>query len=299
MPTTLTPAQFVKKWSKIQLTEKAASQTHFNDICALIGHKTPLDADPHGEFFTFEAGAEKPEGEFGWADAWYRNRFIWEYKGPHRNLDAAYQQLLLYKDSLGNPPLLITSDMQVILIHTNFTNTVKKIHRITLDDILDGHGVELLQRVFNAPDSFRPAETPEQITKASADQFVKVANQLQRFSEAKLDPERLAHFIVRLLFCLFAEDIRILPEMVFTKLLRKNLPPDQFRTELRNLFAMMRVGGFFWGEMIPYFNGGLVRRRFRARVIAGYRPQPARGQPVRLGQRGSLHLRHAVRAHHR
>ena len=257
MPTTLTPAQFVKKWSQIQLKEKAASQTHFNDICALIGHKTPLEADPKGEFFTFEADAEKPEGTSGWADAWYKNRFIWEYKGPHHNLEAAYQQLLLYKDLLGNPPLLITSDMQVILIHTNFNNTVKKIHRITLEDILDGRGVDLLQRAFHDPDSFKPADTPEQITKASADQFVKVANQLQQFSETRLDPERLAHFIVRLLFCLFAEDIRILPEKVFAKLLHKSLPPDQFRTELRNLFATMRVGGFFWGEMIPFFNGGL------------------------------------------
>ena len=147
--------------------------------------------------------------------------------------------------------------MQVILIHTNFNNTVKKIHRITLDDILDGSGVELLRRAFHDPQSFHPAETPEQITRESADQFVKVANQLQQFAKTRLDPERLAHFIVRLLFCLFAEDIRILPEKVFARLLQKNLPPDQFRTELRNLFAMMRTGGFFWGEMIPYFNGGL------------------------------------------
>jgi len=257
MPKTLTPAQFVKKWSQITLKETAASQTHFNDICALIGHKTPLEVDPKGDFFTFEADAEKPEGDYGWADAWYKNRFIWEYKGPHRNLDAAYQQLLLYKDSLGNPPLLITSDMQVIFIHTNFTNTVKKIHSITLDDIKDGRGVGLLQRAFNDPNTFRPAETPEQITKASADQFAKVANQLQEYSENKLDPERLAHFIVRLLFCLFAEDILILPEKIFAKLLCKNLPPEQFRTELRGLFAAMRTGGFFWGEMIPHFNGGL------------------------------------------
>jgi type II restriction/modification system DNA methylase subunit YeeA len=257
MPNTLTPAQFVKKWSQIQLKEKAASQTHFNDICTLVSHKTPLVADPKGDYFTFEADAEKPEGQYGWADAWYKNKFIWEYKGPHQNLDAAYQQLLLYKDSLGNPPLLITSDMQVIFIHTNFTNTVKKIYPITLDDIQDGRGVDLLRRAFYDPDSFRPAETPEQITKASADQFVKVANQLQQFSEIKLDPERLAHFIVRLLFCLFAEDIRILPEKVFAKLLHKNLPPNQFRAELHNLFATMRTGGFFWGEKIPHFNGSL------------------------------------------
>jgi hypothetical protein len=39
MTNMLTPSQFVKKWSKIQLKEKAASQSHFNDICALVGHQ--------------------------------------------------------------------------------------------------------------------------------------------------------------------------------------------------------------------------------------------------------------------
>src|SRR3990172_7100425 len=118
---TLTATQFVKKWSKIQLKERTTAQSHFNDICALLGHKTPLELDPKGEFFTFEADAKKPEGEQGWADAFYNNKFVWEYKGPHHSLEAAYQQLLLYKDSLGNPPLLITSDTQEIRIHTNFT----------------------------------------------------------------------------------------------------------------------------------------------------------------------------------
>ena len=253
----LTAAQFVKKWSKIQLKERTTAQSHFNDICALVGHKTPLEADPKGEFFTFEADTEKPEGERGWADAWYGNRFIWEYKGPNKSLEKAYQQLLLYKDSLGNPPLLITSDTHQIKIHTNFNNTVKKTYVITLDDIADGKGVELLRRAFNDPASFKPAETPEQVTSASAKQFVQVANLLQRYEEKKLDPERLAHFIVRLLFCLFAEDLGLLPENAFTQLVKQNLPQEQFRQSLKSLFATMRTGGMFGFIRIPHFNGGL------------------------------------------
>ncbi len=48
-------------------------------------------------------------GTRGRADVWYDKKFIWEYQGKHANLDKAYQQLLLYRESLGNPPLLITS----------------------------------------------------------------------------------------------------------------------------------------------------------------------------------------------
>ena len=155
MPSTITPTQFVRRWSQIQLKESASSQSHFLDLCALVGHKPPLEADPKGEFFTFQADAEKREGERGWADAWYKNHFIWEYKGPHKNLQAAYQQLLRYKDSLGNPPLLITSDMQVIEIHTNFTNTVKKTYQIKLDQITGEAALSLLHAVFLSPEKLR------------------------------------------------------------------------------------------------------------------------------------------------
>ena len=54
MPATLTPQEFVNKWRKSTLTERAASQEHFIDLCRLVGHKTPAGTDPRGKFFTFE-----------------------------------------------------------------------------------------------------------------------------------------------------------------------------------------------------------------------------------------------------
>lgn len=278
---TLSPQQFVKKWSQIQLKERTIAQSHFNDVCALVGHKTPLEMDPKGEFFTFEAQAEKAgptpnslsksapglgEGRGGarrgWADAWYKGHFVWEYKGlDGANLDAAYQQLLLYKDSLGNPPLLITSDTQDIFIHTNFTNTVKRIHKVSFASLLDGSGLELLKRAFNDPQSFKPDETQEQATRATAERFSRVADTLQKWAKAegeRIDPEQLAHFIVRLLFCLFAEDIQLLPAGVFTALVKQTYPDMRhFEQSLRLLFAAMREGGMFGFHIIPHFNGGL------------------------------------------
>ena len=40
------PAEFVAKWARIQQKERATAQSHFNDVCALVGHPTPLAADP-------------------------------------------------------------------------------------------------------------------------------------------------------------------------------------------------------------------------------------------------------------
>jgi hypothetical protein len=76
--TSMTAAHFVKKWSKIQLKERTSAQSHFNDICALVDHNPPLETD-----------TDRPGGEHGWADAWYKGRFVWEYKSPDKNLETA------------------------------------------------------------------------------------------------------------------------------------------------------------------------------------------------------------------
>src|SRR5215212_5039339 len=64
----MTPDQFIKKWSASTLTERAASQSHFIDLCALLDEPTPTDADPAGEHYAFDRGATKTTGGKGWAD---------------------------------------------------------------------------------------------------------------------------------------------------------------------------------------------------------------------------------------
>ena len=65
----------------------------------------------------------KAAGGKGFADVWKRGFFAWEYKGKRANLQDAYVQLLLYRDDLENPPLLVVCDLQSFQIHTNFTGT--------------------------------------------------------------------------------------------------------------------------------------------------------------------------------
>ena len=67
---TLSPQEFVAKWRKATLKERSAAQEHFIDLCHLIGHPTPAEADPTGQTFAFEAGASKQRGGQGWADVW-------------------------------------------------------------------------------------------------------------------------------------------------------------------------------------------------------------------------------------
>jgi len=251
----MTPQEFVDKWRRSTLKERSASQEHFLDICRMLGHPSPAKADPEGASFTFEKGASKLGGGDGWADVWKKGFFAWEYKGKHKNLQKAYEQLQLYRDDLLNPPLLIVSDMETIVIHTNFTNTVKQTFTITFEDLLAPDGMEALRNAFFHPDRLQAAETPEGVTKQAAAEFSKLAESLR---EAGHDSEKAAHFLIRILFCLFAEDIGLLPNELFAKLIEGTKDdPERFDELLRNLFEQMAGGGFFYLDRIPHFNGGI------------------------------------------
>ncbi|RRR72515.1 MAG: class I SAM-dependent DNA methyltransferase [Candidatus Viridilinea halotolerans] len=251
----LTPQEFVAKWRNVMVKERSGYQEHFIDLCHLAGHPTPLEDDPKGTRYTFEAGASKQHGGKGWADVWKRNFFAWEYKGKHAHLDKAYQQLLQYRESLQNPPLLIVCDMETIQIHTNFTNTVKQVINLRMNDLLKPLGMQALRNLFFNPEAFRSSQTPELVTQQAARDFAEIAALMRRYGN---DPQRIAHFLIRLLFCLFAEDIGLLPNEFFSKLIRVTRNRTALFTEqLGLLFAAMQSGGFFSLEDILHFNGRL------------------------------------------
>lgn len=251
----MTPQEFVARWRDVTLKERSAAQPHFIDLCHLVGHPTPIEDDPTGRRFTFEAGAGKQQGGQGWADVWKRGFFAWEYKGKHADLDKAYQQLLQYREALENPPLLVVSDLDQIIIHTNFTNTVKRVETLTLDDLLDPARLALLKAVFYDPEQLRSARTTEQVTAEAAAEFARLAELLRKYGE---DPHKTAHFLIRLLFCLFAEDIELLPSDLFSRLIdRTRRNSAAFAGQLRQLFSAMAGGGWFGAEEIRHFDGGL------------------------------------------
>ncbi|TVR70065.1 MAG: class I SAM-dependent DNA methyltransferase, partial [Sphaerobacteraceae bacterium] len=258
MSTTTSPASFIAKWRDNQLKESSASQEHFIDLCRMLGVPTPVEADRDGSFYTFEKGAEKTSGGGGFADVWYRDRFAWEYKGPGARLDDAYQQLLLYREALESPPLLIVSDLQRIQIHTNFTGTVKQIHTIELDELDNPDTLRTLRAVFTDPEKLRPKRTAAQVTEEAAERFAKITLGLRSRGN---DPDQTAHFMVQLLFCLFAEDVGLLPNRIFSRLIKFTAAnPESFTTQIGELLAAMRDGGVSNLETISRFNGGLFNQ---------------------------------------
>ena len=249
------PTDFIKKWSGSTLTERSGSQQHFLDLCALLGEPTPADVDQTGASYTFEKGVTKTTGSKGWADVWKRGCFAWEYKGKHKDLTAAYAQLQRYAPALENPPLLVVSDMDTIIIHTNWTATVSEIYTVAIEDLEQPEARQRLKWLFTDPEKLRPGVTRELITERAAKEFAGLAQALR---EQGFEAQRVAHFVNKMLFCMFAEDIGILPKDIFTRMLEasEKLPAD-FEVMARDLFAAMRAGGRVGYEVIDWFNGGL------------------------------------------
>lgn len=251
----MTPDQFIEKWRASTLKERSASQSHFIDLCKVLGVENPTDADQQGDTYCFERGASKTAGGEGWADVWKRSCFGWEYKGKRKDLKAAFAQLQQYAVALENPPLLVVSDMETIEVHTNWTNTVSEVHRLTLDDLRDSGKRDFLRAVFLEPERLKPKKTIDALTREVADKFAGLA---QRLRDDGHDPQVVAHFVNRLVFCMFAEDISFLPRNIFSQILDRSVTKPEIATDmLRQLFAAMRSGGLFGVDEIEWFNGGL------------------------------------------
>jgi hypothetical protein len=250
----MTPSQFIARWRDNPLSERAGSQAFFLDLCALLGVAAPNDPDD----YCFERGATRTGAGHGWADVWKRGHFGWENKGPGGDLGSALKQLMTYALALDNPPLLVVSNRDVTEIHTHFTGRPSETHTIRLEDIGTPENLQKLRWLFADPEKFRPGRTVQEITADAAGRFADIA---QSMTSRGHDPQKVAHFLIQCLFCMFAEDIELLPKQLFERVLNKRgADTVKLSAALGELFRAMQTGGDFLLEDIAWFNGGLFAR---------------------------------------
>lgn len=283
----MTAAEFKKKWSRYQGKETSAYQSHFDDLCRLLGQPTPNEADPSGsDFFCFQKRVVKdaelfelhdsPDAgdpaERGFADVWKKGCFAWEYKGKKKNLDEAYKQLLRYRESLLNPPLLVVCDFDRYIVRTNFNGTVQETHEFANDQIDRPENLRILRALFEDPDFLKPQRTTAEVTEVLAAKIADVAKSLQKRESVEIADAttrkqvnfgqrknlRIARFLNRIVFCFFAEDSGLLPPRLFSEIAKTALDdPQQFASALESLFKVMAKGGMYGHHKIRHFNGHL------------------------------------------
>jgi hypothetical protein len=298
----MTPQDFQDKWGPggpaYDLNERQGAQTYFLDLCDMLGVPQP-GSEPG---YLFEEKTEAIGQARGFADVFKRGAFAWENKAPNRHyydlvnrifiddhqlrierfdnpvyakapppklpsnrvLDDALNQLLRYSLALSNPPLLVACDRITIRISTQFTGHPSEQFEIAIDGITRPENLALLRRVWLDPESFRPQQTTRDITEKAAHSFATLAEQLRKRGH---DAEKVAHFLTQCLFSFFAEDVGLLPDRMFEKMLHARIhdnrerltPSESLGKGLGQLFVAMRDGGMWGGHYIPYFNGGLFQ----------------------------------------
>ena len=227
--------------------------------CFVLEAKQGSDAPTETE--AERLGVEEPTRRYGTAR---RDRREWE-RAMQRAKNQAYRYARGLPETEGWPPFLVAVDVgHCVDLYADFARQGKNYvpfpdansHRIFLEDLRDEAIRERLRAVFAEPLSLDPTRRSTAVTRQLAENLAKVAASL----EYEHEPDRVAGFLMRCLFTMFAEDVELLPPRSFTELLercRGNL--DAFPKILDSLWATMDTGGFDSAIMedVRAFNGSL------------------------------------------
>ena len=186
-------------------------------------------------------------------------------------LDRAHAQGERYIKALpteeGRPPFLIVCDVgHSFDLYTEFSGTGgqyerfpdPRSHRILLKDLHKGEIRDLFRKIWSDPQSLDPSKHAAEVTREVAKALADLAKSLEK---DKHDPQVTAGFLQRCLFTMFAEDVGLLPEESFLKLLHiAKESPKGFPVLLNGLWKDMDKGTEFSAAIhaaVIHFNGGL------------------------------------------
>ena len=188
-----------------------------------------------------------------------------------RVMDAARRQAENYTRALpvehGYPPFLLVLDIgNEIQVYADFSGQGKNYtqfpdrssFRISMDDLLDPDIQDRVGRIWTNPLSLDPARHSAAVTKNIAERLARVAKRLEK----RHDPHDVASFLMRCLFTMFAEDVDLIPDHAFEKLLeRMKDDASHFAPALEDLWEKMNSGGYAAGinATLRRFNGALFR----------------------------------------
>jgi hypothetical protein len=127
--------------------------------------------------------------------------------------------------SEGRPPFLVVVDVgHSIALYSEFSRTGGAYvpfpdsarFRIPLRDLEREEVRELLRAVWTDPLSLDPTQRSARITRDIAQRLARLAKSLEASGHR---PERVASSLMRAIFTMFAEDVRLVPKAGFTELL--------------------------------------------------------------------------------
>jgi len=269
--------RFSKDWADAS-SEQAERQTFWNELFDVFGIRRKLVA-------SFEEPVRKISGQWGFIDLFWKGTLLVEHKSRGKSLDKAESQANDYIQNLVNegrhdevPRYIIISDFQYLALHdlevgTSLQFELKDFHKhINTFGFIPGYKQHKIREVED-PINIRAVEL-----------LGELHDSLEDGGYAGHDLERL---LVRILFCLFAEDTGIFERNAFQMFLENhthldgsnlgaelsqlfdvlNRPPEKRQVNLREELAQLPyVNGELFAEFLgfPAFNRDMRNSLLRA-----------------------------------
>lgn len=183
-------------------------------------------------------------------------------------------------DDHAYPPFLIVADIgNVIEVYADFSGQGRnyahfpdrQTYRLSMDDLLDEEIQARLQTIWTDPQALDPTKVSAAVTTDISERLAKVARSLEK----RHDPKDIAEFLMRCLFTMFAEDVDLIPNHGFQKLLGQMVDtPENFPPALESLWTVMDTGGY-----APHLNATL--KRFNGSLFKSRRALPLEADDIR------------------
>ena len=281
--------KFLKRWSGSQGNERANYQMFFSELCDVLGVQQPdVKGSVQGDPYCFDKDVKivHPSGKYtsGFIDFYKEGHFVIEAKqgsnetgkgigkrgtnSYRKAMKDAYYQAIPYARSLNvKPPFIITCDIgshfdiwrgfsESWIGATGDYGDYAAKEKIALSDLRKPKIFNFFVTLFTDPQQLNPEKIAAQVTKEVAQDLAELAKTLEK----DRNPEAVAHFLMRCIFTMFAEDVGFLKEHLFTEALENRwLPkPQSFKSEVTELWKAMDEGGNFgfYGKLLR-FNGTL------------------------------------------
>ena len=253
--------QFVLKWKeKVKnAREEADAQTFENDFFEIFGIS-------RNKIAVFEQKVKLNDGSLGYIDLLWKGYILIEMKSPGKNLNQAYEQAKTYALALPEcdmPKGILISDF----LHFEYYNLEKNGEKtsFTLEE-LEKH-ITLFAHLAGYKDvEYKKADA------VNIEAAEKMGSLHDALKEAGYQGHPLEVYLVRLLFCLFADDTGIFEHDHFIKYILKhtditgedlamhiqkifevlNTPqPSRLKTLSNELNAFPYINGGLFAEMLP------------------------------------------------
>jgi hypothetical protein len=226
-------AKFSQDWQH-ETSEDAEAKSFWDAFFTLFG------VTRRGSKIAYEYPVKKPDGKTGFIDVFWRNKLIIEHKskGKDKDLNKAYQQAkdyCLHLKDYDIPRYLLTCDFSRFKLYDLETND-SPIADFALADLV--HHVEYFGFIAGYETKAILSEDP--VNQKAAVQMAALHDQLKAIG---YDGHALEVYLVRLVFCLFAEDTGIFEVGQFREFIEQRTLDDgsDLASQLNHLFQILNT----------------------------------------------------------